>query len=71
MALCLVWLFSSCEPTSPEINVVFESDYSQLVAAIENVNSSLSDRMSLLEAALESGLADDQAAIALDRKSVV
>ena len=70
VALCLVWLFSSCEPTSPEINVVFESDYSQLVAAIENVNSSLSDRMSLLEAALESGLADDQSAIALVRKAV-
>ena len=70
VALCVMLLFSSCESSSPEISITFESDYGQLVAAIENVNQSLTDRMSLLEAAMESGLADGQAAIALVRKAV-
>ncbi|MBO4625062.1 MAG: hypothetical protein J5646_06175 [Bacteroidales bacterium] len=70
VALCLMLLLPSCETASPEISITFESDYSQLVAAIENVNQTLADRMSLLEAALESGLADDETAIALVRKAV-
>jgi len=61
---------SSCVNTPAEIDFSVESDYSRLVAAIENVNKSLSDRMSLLEAAMESGLANDQAALALIRKAV-
>ena len=69
IALCLL-LLTSCSEGSPEMSISFESDYSQLVTAIENVNRSLSDRMSLLDAAMESGLTDNRSAIALVRKAV-
>ena len=61
---------SSCVNTSAEIDFSVESDFSHLVAAIENVNKSLEERMSLLESAMKSGLASDKDALALIRKAV-
>ena len=61
---------SSCVNTSAEIDFTVESDFSHLVAAIENANRSLEERMSLLETAMESGLASEKDALALIRKAV-
>ena len=61
---------SSCINTPAEIDFSVESDFSQLVGAIENVNKSLEERMSLLEAAMDTGLASDKDALALIRKAV-
>lgn len=62
---------ASCD-NSPagEIDISFQSDDTQLVAAVEDVNKSLSERLSLVEAALSSGLADSQTALALLQKAV-
>ena len=53
-----------------EIDISIQSDESRLVAAVEDVNKSLSERLSLVEAALSSGLADSQTALALIQKAV-
>ena len=60
----------SCAPAPDVVDITHESDNSQLVAAVEDVNKSLCERMSLLEAALESGLADSQTMLALVQKAV-
>jgi len=70
LLLAVLLLFSSCEPSPEKLDITIETDYSRLVAAIENVNKSLSERMALLEGALESGLADSQAAVTLVRQAV-
>ena len=62
--------FSACGPEPEVIEISVQSDFSQLVAALEDVDASLSQRMALLEAAVESGLADNQAAVALARQAV-
>ena len=60
----------SCEQEPEVIEITVQSDFSQLVAALENADASLSERMALLESAMKSGLADSQAAVALVRQAV-
>ena len=61
--LCaLLWLgmaaplaFTSCENEHPELNVTLTSDYSTIINAIKNVNSTLSDKLALIEEAIKNG----------------
>ena len=70
LLMAVVLLFSSCEPATGKLDITIKTDYSELVAKIENANLSLLERMSLLQKAMESGLADNQAAIELIQQAV-
>lgn len=68
MALLAV---ASCDSVqTSEIDVSIKSDDTLLVAAVQDVNKSLSERLSLVDAALSSGLADSQTALMLIQKAV-
>ena len=47
--------FTSCENEHPELNVTLTSDYSTIINAIKNVNSTLSDKLALIEEAIKNG----------------
>ena len=70
LAIALLAVASCDDSPTGEIDLSFQSDNSQLVAAFEDVNKSLSERLSLVEAAMESGLADSQTALVLLQKAV-
>ena len=70
LLMAVVLLFASCESSNEKLDITIKTDYSGLVAQIENVNLSLLERMSLLQKAMESGLADNQAAIELIQQAV-
>ncbi len=47
--------FTSCENEHPAVNVTLNSDYSGIVEAINSVNTTLSDKLALIEDAIKSG----------------
>ena len=62
--LCAVALFgftpillTSCEQEPAEINVTLETDMSSIIAAINNANTALSDKLATIEKAMSDGLA--------------
>ena len=67
LLLLLPLVFSSCEGEPAKIDITLESDYSGLLAAIRGVDKSVSDKLTLIETAVSSGLADNQEAIKLAR----
>ena len=62
--------FSMCENRHPEMDIVMETDFSEIIEAIKSSNKSLSDKLALIEAALQQGLADNQAAMEQVRQAV-
>ena len=62
--------FSSCETRHPDMDITMEADFSEIIAAINSANKSLSDKLALIEASLVQGLADNQAAMAQVRQAV-
>ena len=75
--LCAIVLFgftplgsTSCEQQPAEIKVTLETDMSSIIAAINNANTTLTQKMSTIEKAMSDGLADSKAAIDLVRKAV-
>ena len=47
--------FTSCENEHPAVNVTLNSDYSGIVEAINSVNSTLLDKLALIEEAVKNG----------------
>ena len=62
--------FTSCDMRLPEISITLESDYSGLVAAINQMDKSLSEKLSLIETTLSGGLADNAEALKLIRQAI-
>ena len=62
--------FTSCDSQQPEINITMEADYSAIIAAINNANNQLGDKLSTIEKAMTDGLADSQAAMKLIQQAV-
>ena len=62
--------FSSCENRHPEMDITMGTDFSEIIAAINSANKSLSDKLALIEASLQQGLADNQAAMEQVRLAV-
>lgn len=58
-------VFVACDDGHPEFDFSIEADYSEVIRAIKDSDKSLSDRVALIEAAVNSGLADKQNAIGL------
>ena len=47
--------FTSCENEHPAVNVTLNSDYSGIVEAINSVNTTLLDKLALIEEAIKNG----------------
>ena len=55
--------FLSCENRHPEMDITMDTDFREIISAINSANKSLSDKLALIEASLQQGLADNQAAM--------
>ena len=62
--------FTACGNPAPELNISMETDFSGVLAALNNANTSLSDKLSSIEKAMSDGLADSQEALEMVRKAV-
>lgn len=62
--------FTACDDGHPELEIFLDADYSEVIAAIKDANRSLSDRVTLIEAAVNSGLAESDALMGLIREAL-
>ena len=62
--------FTACDNGDPEIDITVKSDYGKIIEAINNANQSLTEKMSLIEAAMARGFADGREAQVLMQKAV-
>lgn len=62
--------FTACDDGHPELEIFLDADYSEVIAAIKDANRSLSDRVALIEAAVNSGLAESDALMGLIREAL-
>lgn len=62
--------FTACENEREQIDIALELDYSGLLAAVRDVDKSLSDCLAMIENAVNEGLADNQAAMKLIREKI-
>ena len=62
--------FLSCENRHPEMDITMDTDFREIISAINSANKSLSDKLALIEASLQQGLADNQAAMEQVRQAV-
>lgn len=65
LLLLLPFVFPSCESEPAQVKVRLEGDYRGLLEAIRTSDQSLSDKLVLVEGAVNSGLASSQQAIQL------
>ena len=70
LVLALPLVFTACENAHSDIDITLQSNYSEIVAAIDKVDKSLSEKLSLIEAAVTGGFADNAAAQALLQQAV-
>ena len=61
---------STCDTRQPEIDIELETDFRAIIEAIRDANRSLDDKLALIEAALNNGLADNQAAMNMVQEAV-
>jgi hypothetical protein len=62
--------FTACDNGDPEIDITVKSDYSQIVEAVRSANKSLTEKLSLIEAAMSRGFADSREAQELLQQAV-
>lgn len=73
----LLWLvpvspliFTACDAAPVKVSISMESDYSQIIEAIQSTNQTLTAKMALIESALSQGFADEKEAQDLLRQAV-
>ena len=62
--------FTSCVTPQPEIKVTLEMDYGKIIQAINATNSSLTEKLSLIETALKNGFDENNTQQALLKQAV-
>ncbi len=62
--------FTACDNPAPEFTISMETDFSGVLAALNNANTSLGDKLSSIEKSMSDGLADSQEALEMVRKAV-
>ena len=62
--------FPSCENRHPEMDIMMETDFSEIIEAITNANNSLSEKLAQIEESLRKGLSDSKSAMDLIRQAV-
>lgn len=61
LALVTPFVFTACNTESDKIDITMKSDYSKIVEAINDVNTTLSQKLTLIESAVSDGFADSKA----------
>ena len=69
--LLVALAFPSCENRHPEMDIMMETDFSEIINAINNSNNSLEEKLSQIEESLRQGLADSKDAMEQIRLAVV
>ena len=68
--LMLSLLFSACETETGKIHITLESDYSQIIQAINDANNSLTQKLALIESAFANGFTNSEEAQVLIQKAL-
>lgn len=63
-------VFVACDDGHPEFDFSIEADYSEVIRAIKDSDKSLSDRVALIEAAVNSGLAESGSMVDLIKEAL-
>ena len=63
-------VFTACNTESPQIDITMKSDYSKIIEAIDDVNNTLSQKLTLIESAISDGFADSKAQQEMIRKAL-
>ena len=66
----LLLIFTACDNMRPDISITVQSDYNSIIEAVRSTNRSLVEKLQLIEAAVASGFADEQAAQELLRQAI-
>ena len=69
-ALVASLAMSACDTGQPEIDIELETDFREVIAAIRDANRTLDDKLALIEATWNNGLADNQAAMKMVQEAV-
>ena len=63
-------VLTACDAEPVKVSVTMESDYSQIIDAINSANQTLTTKMALIESALSQGFADNKEAQELLRQAI-
>lgn len=63
-------VFTACNTESAQIDITMKSDYSKIIEAIDDVNNTLSQKLTLIESAISDGFADSKAQQEMIRKAL-
>ena len=62
--------FTACEKEQESVEITLQSDYSAVIAAINDANASLMDKLSRIESSLSEGFSDNASAMTLVRQAL-
>jgi uncharacterized protein len=62
--------FVACDSANPEIDIRFDTDYTEVMEALRDSRQSLVDKMALIEAALRGGLTGNQSLLGLIQEAL-
>ena len=65
LALLSTLVFSTCDNEHPEVDILLERDFTEVIQAINDANKSLADKMSLIEAIMTGTTDKDQSLLKL------
>ena len=68
--LCASLMLSGCVYERHEVNIELNSDYSGIVAALNDGVKTLADKLALIEAAIQAGQTNDEEALKLIQQAV-
>lgn len=68
--LLLSLTFAACDNMRPDISITVKSDYNSLIEAVSSSSRSLSEKLKLIEAAVNSGFANEKAVQELLRQAL-
>jgi len=70
LAVLSPFSFTACDNANPEINILLDTDYREIIAAIGDANQSLSNKMALIEAAMRNGLSENESLMQLIQEAL-
>ena len=63
-------VFTACNTESAQIDITMKPDFSKIIEAIDDVNNTLSQKLTLIESAISDGFADNKAQQEMIRKAL-
>lgn len=70
LALLSALAFPACDTGHPEVDIVLERDFTEVIQAINDANKSLSDKLGLIESAMSSGMLGNQSLLKMVQEAL-